>query len=116
MLQKIPIKSLEDIALRLIKRDNETKKDIYNYHDTVKELEFEIKNQRNSKYDNKEEIKIITASKKERQTQEEITKSLKTTKTLNSTNNIKQKNEKDDDDACSRPLLHNDNDSADIMY
>ena len=92
MLQKIPIKSLEDIALRLIKRDNETKKDIYNYHDTVKELEFEIKNQRNSKYDNKEEIKIITASKKERQTQEEITKSLKTTKTLNSTNNINYSN------------------------
>ena len=92
MLQKIPIKSLEDIALRLIKRDNETKKDIYNYHDTVKELEFEIKTNRNSKYDNKEEIKIITASKKERQTQEEVTKSLKTTKTLNSTNNINYSN------------------------
>ena len=92
MLQKIPIKSLEDIALRLIKRDNETKKDIYNYHDTVKELEFEIKNNRNSKFDNKEELKIITASKKERQIQEEITKSLKTTKTLNSTNNINYSN------------------------
>ena len=88
MLQKIPIKSLEDIALRLIKRDNETKKDIFNYHDTVKELEFEIKNNRNFKFDNKEELKIITTSKKERQSQEEITKSLKTTKTLNSTNNI----------------------------
>ena len=92
MLQKIPIKSLEDIALRFIKRDNETKKDIYNYHDTLKELEFEIKNHRNSKYDNKEELKIITASKKERQSQEEITKSLKTTKTLNSTNNINYSN------------------------
>ena len=92
MLQKIPIKSLEDIALRLIKRDNETKKDILNYHDTVKELEFEIKNNRNSRFDNKEEIKIITASKKERQSQEEITKSLKTTKTLNSTNNINYSN------------------------
>ena len=92
MLQKIPIKSLEDIALGLIKRDNETKKDYYNYHDTVKELEFEIRNHRNSKIDNKEEIKIITASKKERQTQEEITKSLKTTKTLNSTNNINYSN------------------------
>ena len=93
MLQKIPIlKSLEDIALHLIKRDNETKKDYYNYHDTVKELEFEIKNHRNSKFDNKEEIKIITASKKEKQSQEEITKSLKTTKTLNSTNNINYSN------------------------
>ena len=92
MLPKIPIKSLEDIALRLIKRDNETKKDIYNYHDTVKELEFEIKNHRNSKFDNKEELKIITASKKERQSQEEITKSLKTTKTLNSTSNINYSN------------------------
>ena len=92
MQHKIPIKSLEDIALRLIKRDNETKKDYYNYHDTVKELEFEIKNSKNSKIDNKEEIKIITASKKERYTQEEITKSLKTTKTLNSTNNINYSN------------------------
>ena len=92
MQHKIPIRSLEDIALRLIKRDNETKRDYYNNHDTVKELEFEIKNQRSSKYDNKEEIKIITASKKERQTQEEVTKSLKTTKTLNSTNNINYSN------------------------
>jgi len=92
MQHKIPIKSLEDIALRLIKRDNETKKDYYNYHDTVKELEFEMKNSKNSKIDNKEEIKIITASKKERYTQEEITKSLKTTKTLNSTNNINYSN------------------------
>ena len=38
MLHHIRIKSLEDIALGLIKRDNETKKDYYNYHDTVKEL------------------------------------------------------------------------------
>ena len=88
MQHKIPIKSLEDIALRLIKRDNETKKDYYNYHDTVKELEFEIKNSKNSKKGTKEDIKIITASKKE----EEITKSLKTTKTLNSTNNINYSN------------------------
>ena len=88
MQHKIPIKSLEDIALRLIKRDNETKKDYYNYHDTVKELEFEIKNSKNSKKGNKDDIKIITASKKE----EEITKSLKTTKTLNSTNNINYSN------------------------
>ena len=88
MQHKIPIKSLEDIALRLIKRDNETKKDIYNYHDTVKELEFEIKCNKNAKNDNKEEIKIITASKKERYTQED----LKTTKTLNSTNNINYSN------------------------
>jgi len=90
MLQKIPIKSLEDIALGLIKRDNETKKNYYNYHDTVKELEFEIKRVKNNKSDNKEVIKIITTSKKEKQaqTQDEITKSLKTTKTLKSTNNI----------------------------
>jgi hypothetical protein len=43
-MNKIPIQSLENIALCLIKRDNETKKDFYNYHDTVKELDFEIKN------------------------------------------------------------------------
>ena len=92
MQHKIPIRSLEDIALRLIKRDNETKRDYYNNHDTVKELEFEIKYNKNPKNDNKEDIKIITASKKERNTQEEITKSLKTTKTLNSTNNINYSN------------------------
>ena len=91
-MQKIPIRSLEDIALRLIKRDNETKKIFYNYHDTVKELEFEIKSNNNTKVINKEEIKIITTSKKEKITQEEINKSLKTTKTLNSTNNINYSN------------------------
>ena len=83
-MNKIPIQSLENIALCLIKRDNETKKDYYNYHDTVKELEFEIKTNNISKYDNKEEIKIITACKNGRHAQEEVTKSLKT---LNSTNN-----------------------------
>ena len=86
-MNKIPIQSLENIALCLIKRDNETKKDYYNYHDTVKELDFEIKSNNILKYDNKEEIKIITACKNGRHTQEEITKSSKTTKTLNSTNN-----------------------------
>ena len=89
-MNKIPIQSLENIALCLIKRDNQTKKDYYNYHDTVKELEFEIKTSHISKYNNKEDIKIITAQKNGRYTQEEITKSLKTTKTtktLNSTNN-----------------------------
>ena len=88
-MNKIPIQSLENIALCLIKRDNETKKDYYNYHDTVKELEFEIKTNNISKYNNKEEIKIITDFKNGRHTQEEINKSLKTTKTLNSTNNNK---------------------------
>jgi len=83
-MNRIPIQSLENIALCLIKRDNETKKDYYNYHDTVKELEFEIKTNNISKYDNKEEIKIITACKNGRHAQEEVTKSLKT---LNSTNN-----------------------------
>ena len=86
-MNKIPVQSLENIALCLIKRDNETKKDYYNYHDTVKELEFEIKTNNISKYDNKEEIKIITACKNGRHTQEEITKSLQSTKTLNNTNN-----------------------------
>ena len=43
MLQKIKIKSLEDIALKLIKRDNEASKHFYSYHDTVKMMEFEIK-------------------------------------------------------------------------
>ena len=83
-MNKIPIQSLESIALCLIKRDNETKKDYYNYHDTVKELEFEIKTNNMSKYNNKEEIKNITDFKNGRHTQEEINK---TTKTLNSTNN-----------------------------
>ena len=89
-MNKIPIQSLESIALCLIKRDNQTKKDYYNYHDTVKELEFEIKNNSISRYNNKEEIKIITAPKNGRYAPEEMSKSLKTTKTtktLNSTNN-----------------------------
>ena len=65
MQHKIPIKSLEDIALRLIKRDNETKKDYYNYHDTVKELEFEIKNSKNSKIDNlRNNVILYTTLKK----------------------------------------------------
>ena len=88
MLHHIRIKSLEDIALGLIKRDNETKKDYYNYHDTVKELGFEIKSNNNTNLCFKEDLKIITSSKKERKTQEEVNKSLKTTKTLNSTNNV----------------------------
>ena len=87
MLHHIRIKSLEDIALGLIKRDNETKKDYYNNHDTVKELGFEIKSNSNTNFSKKEDLKIITASKKERKTQEEVNKS-QTTKTLNSTNNV----------------------------
>ena len=73
-MNKIPIQSLENIALCLIKRDNQTKKNYYNYHDTVKELEFEIKNSSILKNNNKEEIKIITAPKNGRYTQEEMTK------------------------------------------
>ena len=81
MLQKIKIKSLEDIALKLIKRDNETSKHFYSYHDTVKMMEFEIKTNNNN---NKEEIKLSTSSRKDdKQINEELTKSLKT---LNSTN------------------------------
>ena len=81
MLQKIKIKSLEDIAVKLIRRDNETKKDYLSYHDTVKELEFEIKKSHdtNNAHNNKDEINIITNSKKdEKQITEELTKSLKT--------------------------------------
>ena len=81
MLQKIKIKSLEDIALKLIKRDNETNKHFYSYHDTVKMMEFEIKTNNTN---NKEEIKLSTSSRKDdKQINEELTKSLKT---LNSTN------------------------------
>ena len=81
MLQKIKIKSLEDIALKLIKRDNETSKHFYSYHDTVKMMEFEIKTNNTN---NKEEIKLSTSSRKDdKQINEELTKSLKT---LNSTN------------------------------
>ena len=87
MLHRIHIKSLEDIALGLIKRDNETKKDLLNYQDTVKVLGFEIKPDINQDSTKKEDIKIITALKKEQIFQEEVTKSLKTTKTMNSTNN-----------------------------
>ena len=90
MLHRIHIKSLEDIALGLIKRDNETKKDYYNYHDTVKVLGFEIKADINQNLTKKEDLKIITAPKN----QEEISKSLKTTKTMNSTNNANNSNGK----------------------
>ena len=94
MLRRIRIKSLEDIALGLIQRDNETKKDYYNYHDTVKELGFEIKSNIIQNLTKKEDFKIITAFKKEFKTQDEINKSLKTTKTMNSTNNANNSNTK----------------------
>ena len=94
MLHRIRIKSLEDIALGLIKRDNETKKDLYNYHDTVKVLGFDIKSDIYQNSTKKEDLKIITASKKEQKSQEEFTKSLKTTKTMNSTNNANYSNGK----------------------
>ena len=94
MLRRIKIKSLEDIALGLIQRDNETKKDYYNYHDTVKELGFEIKSNIIQNLTKKEDFKIITAFKKEFKTQDEINKSLKTTKTMNSTNNANNSNTK----------------------
>ena len=94
MLRRIRIKSLEDIALGLIQRDNETKKDYYNYHDTVKELGFEIKSNIIQNLTKKEDFKIITAFKKEFKTQDEINKSLKTTKTMNSTNNENNSNTK----------------------
>ena len=94
MLQRIKIKSLEDIALGLIQRDNETKKDLYNNHDTVKELGFEIKSNIIQNLTKKDDFKIITAFKKEFKTQEEATKSLKTTKTMNSTNNANNSNGK----------------------
>ena len=92
MSQKIPIKSLEDIALGLIRRDNEAKKDYYNNHETLKVLEFELKDNKYYKYENKEEIKNITVSKREAQTKEEFSKSLKTARTLNSTNRKGQSN------------------------
>ena len=94
MLRRIRIKSLEDIALGLIQRDKETKKDYYNYHDTVKELGFEIKSNIIQNLTKKEDFKIITAFKKEFKTQDEINKSLKTTKTMNSTNNANNSNTK----------------------
>ena len=94
MLRRIRIKSLEDIALGLIQRDNETKKDYYNYHDTVKELGFEIKTNIIQNLTKKEDFKIITAFKKDFKTQDEINKSLKTTKTMNSTNNANNSNNK----------------------
>jgi len=94
MLRRIRLKSLEDIALGLIQRDNETKKDYYNYHDTVKELGFEIKSNIIQNLTKKEDFKIITAFKKEFKTQDEINKSLKTTKTMNSTNNANNSNTK----------------------
>ena len=94
MLRRIRIKSLENIALGLIQRDNETKKDYYNYHDTVKELGFEIKSNIIQNLTKKEDFKIITAFKKEFKTQDEINKSLKTTKTMNSTNNANNSNTK----------------------
>ena len=94
MLYRIRIKSLEDIALGLIIRDNETKKDLYNYHDTVKVLGFDIKSNINQNSTKKEELKIITASKPEQKIPEEFSKSLKTTKTTNSTNNANNSNSK----------------------
>ena len=94
MLRRIKIQSLEDIALGLIQRDNETKKDLYNNHDTVKELGFEIKSNIIQNLTKKDDFKIITAFKKEFKTQEEATKSLKTTKTMNSTNNANNSNGK----------------------
>ena len=94
MLHRIRIKSLEDIALGLIIRDNETKKDLYNYHDTVKVLGFDIKSNINQNSTKKEELKIITASKPEQKIPEEFLKSLKTTKTTNSTNNANNSNSK----------------------
>ena len=94
MLHRIHVKSLEDIALGLIKRDNETKKDLLTYQDTVKVLGFEIKSNINQDSTKKEDIKIITALKKEQKLQEEVTKSLKTTKTMNSTNNANYSNGK----------------------
>ena len=72
MLHHIRIKSLEDIALGLIKRDNETKKDYYNYHDTVKELEYKIKSNNIQNLNTKEDLKIITDAKKLRKIQGEI--------------------------------------------
>ena len=72
MLHRIRIKSLEDIALGLIIRDNETKKDLYNYHDTVKVLGFDIKSNINQNSTKKEELKIITASKPEQKIPEEF--------------------------------------------
>ena len=68
-------KSLEDIALGLIKRDNETKKDYYNYHDTVKELEYKIKSNNIQNLNTKEDLKIITDAKKVRKIQGEINNS-----------------------------------------
>ena len=94
MLHRIRIKSLEDIALGLIKRDNETKKDYYNYHDTVKVLGFEKILDINQNSTKKDGMKVITASNKEQKIQEEISKSLKTTKTMNSTNNANYSNGK----------------------
>ena len=75
MLHHIRIKSLEDIALGLIKRDNETKKDYYNYHDTVKELEYKIKSNNIQNLNAKEDLKIITDAKKVRKIQGEINNS-----------------------------------------
>ena len=75
MLHHIRIKSLEDIALGLIKRDNETKKDYYNYHDTVKELEYKIKSNNIQNLNTKEDLKIITDAKKVRKIQGEINNS-----------------------------------------
>ena len=77
MFYRIQIKFLEDIALGLIKRNNETKKDLYNYHDTVKVLGFDSKSDVCQSSNEKEGLNIITASKK---AQEEFTKKFKNNK------------------------------------
>ena len=81
MLQKIKIKSLEDIAVKLIRRDNEIKKDILNYQDTVKEIDFLLKKKEytNNTLNIKNGKKIIPNNKNEdKQINEEISKTLKT--------------------------------------
>ena len=88
MLRRIRIKSLEDIALGLIQRDNETKKDYYNYHDTVKELGFEIKSDIIPNLTKKQEFSLITDIKKESKSQKKSTKNMKPPKPVNNKNKI----------------------------
>ena len=88
MLRRIRIKSLEDIALGLIQRDNETKKDYYNYHDTVKELGFEIKSDIILNLTKKQEFSLITDIKKESKSQKKSTKNMKPPKPVNNKNKI----------------------------
>ena len=88
MLRRIRIKSLEDIALGLIQRDNETKKDYYNYHDTVKELGFEIKSDIIPNLTKKQEFSLITDIKRESKSQKKSTKNMKPPKPVNNKNKI----------------------------